>query len=85
MKMLTTALIEKLLKVRNLFNMWKARNLTIKGKITSLRSKVLHVLLYVATIAYVPDTIIKQIDDLFYILFGLQESIMLKRKFWYRK
>ena len=39
MKMLTTALIEeKVLKVRNLLNMCKARNLTIKGKITLLRS-----------------------------------------------
>ena len=41
MKMLTAALIEeKVLKVRNLLNMWKARNLNIKGKITLLWSKV---------------------------------------------
>ena len=33
MKTLTTTLIEeKVLKVRNLLNMWKARNLTIKVK-----------------------------------------------------
>ena len=54
MKMLTTALIEeKVLKVRNLLNMWKSRNLTIKGKITLLRSKVVPVFLYVATIVYI--------------------------------
>ena len=52
--------------------MWKARNLTIKGKITLLRSKVVPVFLYVAIIVYVPENIIKQIDDLFFILFGLQ-------------
>ena len=67
MKLLTTALIEeKVLKVRNLLNMWKARNLTIKGKITLLRSKVVPVFLYVATIVYVPENIIKQVDDLFF-------------------
>ena len=67
MKMLTTTLIEKkVLKVRNLLNMWKARNLTIKGKITLLRSKVVRVFLYVATIVYVPENIIKQVDDLFF-------------------
>ena len=82
MKMRTTALIEeKVLKVKNLLNMWKARNLTIKGKIILLRSKVVFVFLYVATIVYVPENIIKQIDDLFFILYGLQGSIMLKRKF----
>ena len=46
--------------------MWKARNLTRKGKITLLRSKVVPVFLYVATIVYVPENIIKQIDDLFF-------------------
>ena len=67
MKMLTTSLVEeKVLKVRNLLNMWKARNLTIKGKITLLRSKVLPIFLYVATIVYVPDAIIKQISNLFF-------------------
>ena len=82
MQMLTTALLqEKVLKVRNLLHMWKARNLTIKGKITFLGSKVVPVFLYVAIIVYVPDTIIKQIDDLFFILFSHQGSIMLKRKF----
>ena len=67
MKLLTTALIEeKVLKVRNLLNMWKARNLTIKGKIALLRSKVMPVFLYVATIVYVPENIIKHVDDLFF-------------------
>ena len=75
MKMLTTALIEeKVLNVRNLHNIWKARSLTIKGKITLLRSKVGPVFLYVATIVYVPDNIIKQIDDLFFFYFAFREA-----------
>ena len=46
--------------------MQKARNLTKKGKITLLISKALPIFLYVATILYVPDTVIKQIKDLFF-------------------
>ena len=46
--------------------MYKARNLTRKGKITLLTSKVLSIFLYVAAIVYVPDTIIKQITNLFF-------------------
>ena len=46
--------------------MWQPRNLTIKGKITLLRSKVLPIFMYVASIVYVPEDIIKQLDALFF-------------------
>ena len=57
---------DKLIKIEALLNMWKSRILTIKGKITLLRSKVLPILLYVASIVYVPDDLIRQVDGLFF-------------------
>ena len=56
----------KLEKLRRLINMWKARNLSIKGKITLLRSKILPIVLYPLTVLYVPDHIIDEIDALFF-------------------
>ena len=40
----------KILKVRNLLNMWKSRQLSIKGKITLLQSQALPLILYPASI-----------------------------------
>ena len=60
---------EKYKKIATLLNMWKTRNLTIltiKGKITLLKSKALPMLLYTANMIYVPDNIIKQFEKLFY-------------------
>jgi exonuclease III len=57
---------EKLVKIQSLLNMWQSRKLTIKGKITLLRSKVLPTLLYVASIVYVPDDVIARVDAMFF-------------------
>ena len=57
---------EKIQKMKTLLNMWKMRNLSIKGKITMLRSKALPVLLYTAAILYMTDEEINKVDKLFY-------------------
>ena len=56
----------KLIKIENLLNMWKARNLTIKGKITLIKSKVIPLLIYVASVFYVSDDHINNLDKLLY-------------------
>ena len=57
---------DRLIKVRNLLNMWKCRQLSIKGKITILRSQALPIILYPASVLYTPEHIIDKIDKLFF-------------------
>jgi hypothetical protein len=57
---------EKVTKIKNLLNMWRARNLSIKGKITILRSQALPLILYPASVLFVPEKIVKELDSLFY-------------------
>ena len=46
--------------------MWKTRNLSIKGKITVLRSQALPLILYAATMLYISDTLLNEIDQLLF-------------------
>jgi len=59
---------DKIVKIQHLLNMWKGRALTIKGKITLLRSKIIPMLLYVASVVFVSDDTIEQIDKMIYDL-----------------
>lgn len=62
----TTNLDEKVQKIKNLLNMWKSRNLTIKGKVTILNTQAMPLLLYAASVLHIPDNIINDIDKLFF-------------------
>ena len=57
---------ERVQKIRNLINMWKSRNLTIKGKVTLLQTQALPQLLYIASVVHVPENIINEVDNLFF-------------------
>ena len=57
---------ERLQKVKQLLNMWKQRNLTLKGKITILRTKVLPLLLYVTSVLFTPEDVLEEIDQMLY-------------------
>ena len=46
--------------------MWRARQLTLKGKITVLKTLVLSQMYYIASILYVPDEIIDKINRMIY-------------------
>ncbi len=59
-------LIEKLSKIRTIININKARNMSIKGKITFLRAMVMPNLLYIASILFIPKDFIAEIDKLFF-------------------
>ena len=62
----SATLNDKLINLRNLLNMWKMRNLSIKGKITLLRTKALPIMLYPASLLFIPEEIIKEVDKMFY-------------------
>jgi hypothetical protein len=57
---------DKLRKVRNLLNMWKSRNISIKGKITFLNNKVIPMIMYTCAMLYTPSHIIEQFDKLIF-------------------
>ena len=56
----------KVKKLTHLINMWKSRNLSIKGKITLLRAQAMPLILYPCTILYVPEEKLKEIDQIFF-------------------
>jgi len=56
----------KIKKLKKLVNMWKSRNLSIKGKITLLRAQAMPLILYPCTILYVPEEKVKEIDHIFF-------------------
>ena len=53
-------------KLKNLINMWKCRNLSIKGKITLLRAQAMPLILYPCTVLQVPKEKLEEIEQLFY-------------------
>ena len=62
----TMTLNEKYMKMKSILSMWRTRNLTIKGKITLLRSQIIPLVLYVASIYPLSDSFVKKIDTLMF-------------------
>ena len=57
---------EKVNKLKKLLNMWRQRKLSLKGKISVLRSVALPQMLYVSSVLYTPQWVIEEVDDLFF-------------------
>ena len=57
---------ERLQKVKNLLNMYKARNLTIKGRITILKSLAIPRLLFALSVLPNDDAFIAEVEHVFY-------------------
>ena len=65
-KIVRETLETKITRVKNLLSIWKAHNLTIKGKITVIKSRVMPILLYVVATYPIPSEFIDRIDKLFF-------------------
>ena len=57
---------ERLTKLKSLLNMWKQRNLTLKGKITVLRSQALPLILFAGTFLYMSEKTIEEVEKILY-------------------
>ena len=57
---------ERFIKIRQLLNSWKRRNLTFKGKVLILKSLVISKLIYTAQVLSCPMEWIKAYGKLFY-------------------
>ena len=61
---------ENLIPIKNVLNMWKGRQLSIKGKITVLRSQVLPIILYPASMLYTHEKAIGDVEKIFFDFIG---------------
>ena len=52
--------------MNTLMNIWKSRKLSIKGKITILRTLILPPVQFIFLMIVIPDTILKRLDNLFF-------------------
>jgi archaellin len=57
---------EKLKNISTLLHIWSQRDLSLKGKITVLKSIVMPQILYVASCLYVPDWVTEYVDKIFF-------------------
>ena len=53
---------ERYVRFKNILNIWYARDLSLKGKITILKSVAIPQLMYSASAVYVPDDYIDKVD-----------------------
>ena len=56
----------KVKKIKKLLGMWSQRNLSLKGRITFLRTMVLPIILYPASVLHIPNWVIFEVDKLFF-------------------
>ena len=70
---------ENIQKVKNMLNMSKARNLTIKGKITLVRSQAMPILLYPFSVLKVCDETLEKVDKVFLTAYGLWPNTRFKK------
>ena len=57
---------ERLIKIKKLLHIWSSRILSLRGKITVLKTLVLPKILFLFSMIYVPDEILKIVDNLFF-------------------
>ena len=68
----------KISKLKNLLNMWRQRQLSLKGKITIINSLALSQILCVASVLHVPQDVIKEVNKLIFT-FLWPQKVHVKR------
>ena len=59
-------LTDRLNNMNKLINIWKARNLSLRGKVTIIRSLILPQIQFLFSMIYIPDKILKDIDSILF-------------------
>ena len=59
-------LLERIKAIATLINIWKGRRLSLKGKITILRTLILPQVQFLFSMIEIPETILKQLDKIFF-------------------
>jgi hypothetical protein len=66
-------------KMKSIFNLWKQRNLSLKGKITIINSLAASLIVYPCSTLITPDTILDQIDKYSLISCGIATAIKYQK------
>ena len=62
----TLNLIDRIKNMNKLINIWKARSLSLRGKVTIIRNLILPQIQFLFSMVYIPDNILKEIDNLLF-------------------
>ena len=74
---------EKIDKIKTLLNIWKQHRLSLKGKITVIKTFAMPLILYPANCLYVPDWVTKQVDEIFVKYLWSGKPPKVKKKYYY--
>ena len=72
---------ERFMKIQQILNSWKQRNLSLKGKIVILKTLVISRLVYTAQVLSCPKGWIKIYEKLFYTFLWGNRAKVKKKKF----
>ena len=72
-------LTERIKTMNTLLNIWKGRKLSLKGKITILRTLILPQVQFLFSMIYIPDTILKKLDKLLFNFLWDNKPAKIKR------
>ena len=59
-------LLDQLNSMETLLNIWRSRNLSLKGKITIMKTSILPQIQFLFSMIYIPDEILDKIDKLLF-------------------
>ena len=70
---------DRIKKLNTILNIWRTRNLSLKGKITIIKTLAIPQIQFLFNMIYIPDNIIKQIDNLVYIFLWNSKPPKIKK------
>ena len=71
---------QKIKKLKKLLSMWRQRNLSLKGKISFLKTMALPLLLYPASVLHVPENVIDEVDKLLFSFVWNDKKSLIKKE-----
>ena len=70
---------ERIKNMNKLINIWRSRNLSLKGKITIIRSLILPQIQFLFSMVLVPETLLKEIDTILFSYIWNNKPAKIKR------
>ena len=67
---------ERIKKLKTILSIWRARSISLKGKVTVIWSVALPQMLYVCQCLYTPPWVIIEVDEILFQLLWLKRSHM---------
>ena len=65
-EMISLNINERMDKIKNILNIWQTRHLSLKGKITVIKSLIMPHIIHLASVLYLDENLIKTIDSMLF-------------------